>query len=119
MWEHAIGVRYPADARASPSRSPTRVTARCRPPWSTARDRYRAALEAAVRHAAAQAAVRVVEAQEAATRRRLRAIEHRWLPRLEESLARVQLQLEENEHADGVLLRWASGPRGTRPQEEP
>ena len=59
-------------------------------------------------HAAAAAAVRVLEAEEGATRRRLRAIEDRWMPRLQQALVQIQLGLEEQEHAEGVQLRWAA-----------
>jgi V/A-type H+-transporting ATPase subunit D len=72
------------------------------------RESHRRALEAAVRQAVVEAALRVLEAEERATRRRLRALEDRWIPRLERALADVQLTLQEEEHADGIRLRWAA-----------
>ncbi|MGZ4436936.1 MAG: V-type ATP synthase subunit D [Actinomycetes bacterium] len=104
-WETTMGVSHPAQAR-------------CRLPVTTADDTlgpatvaavtaYRHALEAAVAHAAAVAALRAVEAELAATRHRLRAVTDRWMPRLEEALAAMVLSLEETERAEGVGLRWA------------
>jgi hypothetical protein len=45
-----------------------------------------------------------------ATRHRLRAIEDRWIPRLEQALAEVTLALEEQELADAIRLRLAGSP---------
>ena len=42
-----------------------------------------------------------------ATRYRLRAIEDRWIPRLEQALAEVTFALEEQELADAARLRLA------------
>lgn len=106
-WGYLMGVRYPAGVRCTPAPEEPGAA----PPESAlavARDAHRRAVEAAVTHAAAEAAVRVLEAEEAATRRRLRAIEDRWMPRLQEALVQVQLGLEEQEHAEGVQLRWAA-----------
>jgi ATP synthase subunit D len=71
---------------------------------------HAAALQAAVRHAAAAQALRVIEAETAATRHRLRAIENHWIPRLEQALTEVTLALEEQELADAARLRLAAGP---------
>ena len=71
------------------------------------RQAHAAALTAAVRHAAAAEALRVVEAEALATRYRLRAIRDRWIPRLEQALAEVTLALEEQELADAARLRLA------------
>jgi V/A-type H+-transporting ATPase subunit D len=73
--------------------------------------RYRDAVAAAVHHAVADAALRVLEAEEASTRRRLRAITERWIPRLERALAELELGLEEQERTEAVGLRWAAGVR--------
>ncbi|HZD67688.1 MAG TPA: V-type ATP synthase subunit D, partial [Actinomycetes bacterium] len=68
---------------------------------------HRAALAAAVQHAAATAALRTVEREVTATSQRLRAIEDRWIPRLRTTLAEVELALDELEHADAARLRRA------------
>jgi V/A-type H+/Na+-transporting ATPase subunit D len=70
-----------------------------------ARQAHRAALAAAVRHAAATAAVAVMQAETDATRYRLRAVRDRWLPRLSQALAEVEFVLEEQERADAARLR--------------
>ena len=108
VWEQPMGVRYPAEATCSVPEPATDSPPVGNAALVTARDLHRRALEAAVRQAAVEAAVRVLEAEERATRRRLRAIEDRWVPRLEDALATVQLELEEEEHSDGVRLRWAA-----------
>ena len=77
--------------------------------WPAARQAHRAALAAAVRHAAAAEAVRVIEAETVATRYRLRAIRDRWIPRLEQALAEVTFAIEEQERADAARLRLAAG----------
>jgi V/A-type H+/Na+-transporting ATPase subunit D len=85
------------------------------PVLTRTRQAHAAALEAAVRHAAAAEALRVVEAEVLATRYRLRAIEDRWIPRLEQALAEVTLALEEQELADAARLRLAVSP-GRQPE---
>jgi V/A-type H+-transporting ATPase subunit D len=72
-----------------------------------ARQAHRAALAAAVRHAAATAAVAVIEAETSATRYRLRAVRDRWIPRLSRALAEVEFALEEQERADAARLRMS------------
>lgn len=108
-WAQSMGVRYPADATcAVPEHDPS-AAAMGNAAVVAATEAHREALRAAVQHAVAEAAVRVMETEEAATRRRLRAVRHRWLPRLEEALARTELAMEESEHAEGVRLRWVTG----------
>jgi V/A-type H+/Na+-transporting ATPase subunit D len=80
------------------------------PVLTRTRQVHAAALAAAVRHAAAAEALRVVEAEVLATRYRLRAIEDRWIPRLQQALAEVTLALEEQELADAARLRLAVSP---------
>ena len=77
------------------------------PALAAARQAHADALAAAVRHAAASAAVSVIEAETAATRYRLRAVRDRWIPRLQEALTQVEFVLEEQERADGARLRQA------------
>jgi V/A-type H+-transporting ATPase subunit D len=107
-WAYLMGVRYPSGVHCTPAPEEPGGAPADNAALDVARDAQRRALEAAVTHAAAEAAVRVLEAEEVATRRRLRAIEDRWMPRLREALAQVQLGLEEQEHAEGVQLRWAA-----------
>ncbi|HUK69743.1 MAG TPA: V-type ATP synthase subunit D [Streptosporangiaceae bacterium] len=89
------------------------------PALAAARQAYKAAVASAASHAAAAEAVRIIDTDVGATRYRLRAIEERWIPRLERTLTQVELGLEELEHADGVRLRHVLSHRGdsagTRP----
>ncbi len=107
-WASVMGVRYPVEAT-------------CRVPEAGTTDRgpgsaalvaatvaYREAVEAAVAHAAADTASRVVEAEIAATRRRLHAITDRWIPRLERALRVLTHDLDETERAETFRLRWAA-----------
>lgn len=77
---------------------------------TAARQAHRAALAAAVRHAAAAEALRVIEAEVRTTRSRLRAVRDRWIPRVERALADVTLAIEEQERTDAARLRLARRP---------
>jgi len=57
----------------------------------------------------------VVEAELVATRRRLRALEIRWIPRLTAALAQAELTLDELERADAVRVRRALSRTDRRP----
>lgn len=114
LWAQSMGVRYPSEATCTvPEPDPAG------PPVGSAavvmaRAAYRRAVQAAVQHAVARAAVTIMEVEEAATRRRLRAIENRWIPALEQALAQVRLGIEEREHAEAVRRRWASDRHSQR-----
>jgi V/A-type H+/Na+-transporting ATPase subunit D len=101
-----MGVRYPASPACA---VPAPVTWEG-PALTRTRQAHAAALQAAVKHAAAAEALRVIEAETLATRYRLRAIEDRWIPRVEQALAEVTLALEEQELADAARLRLAVSP---------
>jgi V/A-type H+/Na+-transporting ATPase subunit D len=110
-YETTMGIRYPSDAVcaiAPPATWDGPVVAR-------ARLAHRAALAAAAQHAAASAAVRALDSEVTATRYRLRAIQDRWIPRLEQGLAEVTFTIEELERADAARLRLAAGPALARP----
>jgi V/A-type H+/Na+-transporting ATPase subunit D len=102
-----MGVRYPADATCTTPAS----AGRDGPALAAAREAHCAALAAAVRHAAAAEALRVLEAETVATRYRLRAVRDRWIPRLEQALADVMFAIEEQERADAARLRRAATAR--------
>jgi V/A-type H+/Na+-transporting ATPase subunit D len=102
-----MGVRYPVDATCV---TPPPAGGEG-PALAAAREAHRAALAAAVRHAAATEAFRILEAETVATRHRLRAVRDRWIPRLEQALAEVTFALEELERADAARLRLAVAAR--------
>ena len=70
------------------------------------------AVTAAGRYVAAAEAVQKIDAEVNATRYRLRAIKDRWIPRLQDTLAKLERALEEQEHADGVRMRQVFGQAG-------
>lgn len=98
-----MGIRYPAQAECA---IPVPATWDG-PVLAQTRQAHRAALDAAVQHAAAAAALRILEDETAVTRYRLRAVKDRWIPRLEQTLAEVTFEIEELERADAARLRRA------------
>lgn len=111
-WETTMGVTYPAGARTTlPEAAPDAPT-----PDSSAlvhaQAAYREAVVAAGEHGAATAALAAVEAEVAATRRRLRAIQDRWLPRLAGAARQLAEALEEQEREEGMRMRWAAARLG-------
>jgi V/A-type H+-transporting ATPase subunit D len=102
-YETTMGIRYPRQATCSIPPA----AGWDGPVVARAREAHRAALAAAARHAAATAAVRVVDDEVRTTRYRLRAVQDRWIPRLEQALADVTFSLEEQERADTARLRLA------------
>jgi len=100
-----VGVRHPATCACT--FPPPQDWAG--PTIGAARHAHQVALEAAARSAAASAALRIMEAEAAATRLRLRAVKDRWIPLLEEARAAVALAIDEQERADGARLRLAMG----------
>ncbi len=111
QWHSAMGVVYPAhaavrwaQARATGGSSALVMADRA----------HRAALDAAVRHAAATRAMALVGEELEATRLRQQAIERRWVPRLEGQLSRLTMQLDELEREENVRMRWASGAHEAR-----
>jgi V/A-type H+-transporting ATPase subunit D len=108
-WADTMGVRYPAGATCSVLPRPPAAPPDGSAALAAARSAYERALNAAVQHAAALTAKRILETEDAATRRRVRALNDRWRPRLTTALHDLELALEEQERAEGVRFRWASG----------
>jgi len=103
----SMGVRYPADAVCTTPEPDPAAGSSPNAALSLAVDCHRRALDAAVQHAAASAALRIVAAEQASTKRRLRGLEKRWIPRLQDATSELALGLEESERADAVRLRWS------------
>lgn len=107
-WTSAMGLSYPEDAvLADPSRDDEAMPTNAAIVPAT--KAFRAALVAGARAAAAQEAVARLESEIAVTRRRMRALDKRWLPWLRDALARLELTLEQTEQEDGMRLRRAVG----------
>jgi V/A-type H+-transporting ATPase subunit D len=98
-----MGISYPA--RAACTVPP--AASWDGPAVAQARKAHRAALAAAVQHAAAAEAARILGEETALTGYRLRAVRDRWIPRLEQALEQVSFAIEEQERADAARLRRA------------
>jgi V/A-type H+-transporting ATPase subunit D len=113
-WANVMGISYPAEASCVVPEPQPDARGPDTAALVEASAAYSAAVAAAAAHAAAEAAHRAITAEITQTRRRLRAITHRWLPDLETVLHERTAQLEENELADTARLRRAA-TRTTRP----
>lgn len=108
LWATAVGVTFPTDVvLVEPEPHPRAPVANAA--VAPATEAYRAALRAGAQAACDERAVRLVEHEVAVTRRRLRALEKRWLPWLEEALRTLELTLEQSEQEDTMRRRRAVG----------
>lgn len=105
-WGGAMGISYPEDATVS---LPPETPAAGSSALAFAAATHREALAAAVAYAAEARALLLVTRELADTRTRQRAVENRWIPRLEDELARILRSLAEQELEESLRLRWASG----------
>jgi V/A-type H+-transporting ATPase subunit D len=105
-WGSIMGTRYPTGATVR-APQPSDVDSGGSAATLEAGMAYGRAVEAAAAYAVARAASRIVDAEVDATRRRLRAISERWLPRLEAALTAVTRELDEAEREEAFRLRWA------------
>jgi V/A-type H+-transporting ATPase subunit D len=112
-WTTTMGVRYPTSAAVEIPALPRPAVAPGPSALVLARRAYEEAVRAAARHAVAGAALRAVTAEANATRRRVRALRHHWIPVLSRALAALELGLEELERAEAVRRKAAvsSPPR--------
>ena len=117
-WAVVMGVRHPDDAVVTAGQPAAGAATPSNSAMVQAVAAYRAALDVAAEQAVVDAAVRLIDAEVATTRRRLRAIRGRHVPRLSAALAEVELQLEELEHDEGVRMRWAANHPSGAEQEE-
>ena len=107
-WATAMGLSYPCGADLSPAVDAVGLAV-ANAAIAPAAAAVRTALEAGVRSAAAEEAVHRLDAEIAVTRRRLRALEKRWLPRLRAELGSLEQALEQAEQEDTLRLRRAAG----------
>lgn len=105
QWSATMGIRYPSAGALSAGDAGPHLFATAA--LYASRDAHRQALDAAVKHAAATAARRIVGAEVVDTRTRLRAIDDRSIPRLQEALVLLEASLDELEHADAARVRRA------------
>ncbi|MBR7825611.1 hypothetical protein KDK95_04780 [Actinospica sp. MGRD01-02] len=111
----SMGVRMPGDAEYEPpppdalgAPDPETAALAC------ARSAYLDAARAAVAAAADQAAVRIVDDAVTATRRQVRTLQRHWIPALRESLALLELSLEQADFEDGLRRRHLGADTGRR-----
>ncbi len=107
-WRLTMGVRYPAEASFQ---LPQRDGGRPTPDNSALLEAVGAAeraVRAGVAHAVASAALAAVQEEISSTRRQLRAVRERWIPRLESARTALTVALDDQEHDEGVRLRWAA-----------
>jgi V/A-type H+-transporting ATPase subunit D len=110
-WAALMGARYPSAGRVTlPETARSSALAPSAAVDEAARA-YREAARLAVEAAVMLSALRVVESEVAATRFRKRAIEDRWMPRLEQAAAELDLALSEAESSEGIALRLAAAAR--------
>jgi V/A-type H+-transporting ATPase subunit D len=120
-WDTVMGIRVPTSADYRPP-PPAETEVDTVAAVALAREAYRLALSTGVRHAAALAATRTVAREVVTTRRRLRALNDHWLPRLQAELHALELTLEELERAEDGIRRRAARPTdgpGKRPTRSP
>jgi V/A-type H+/Na+-transporting ATPase subunit D len=112
QWAITAGVRYPnAAVCVLPSESDQAVVYTTSASVQAARA-YRAAVVAAAECAAAQAAFKTVEQEVYTTRLRARALSRHWLPLLQQELARIELELEEEDRDGAIRVRLVGRQRG-------
>ena len=104
-WGGAMGVSYPEDAQC---RLPRPALPGGSSALSYAALAHRSALTAGVQHAAIQRAVLLLSTELTATRTRQRAVENRWIPRLEGELRAIHRALEDQELEESLRVRWAA-----------
>jgi V/A-type H+-transporting ATPase subunit D len=107
-WRSTMGLIRPERTAVSvvaPEAIASLARSSALPPAAAA---HRAAVRAALDHAAASRALALLDDELARTRRRLRALEHRWLVELDRQMHEIELVLAEQERDDAVRTRWAS-----------
>ncbi len=106
-WRNTMGALHPDEVRVvAPALDVMNRAVNAAVGPST--DAHGRALDAAAHQAVVESALRAVEAELVSTRRRLRAIERRRLPVLEEELRSLTLRLDEVEREERLVTRWAA-----------
>ncbi|ALO67311.1 hypothetical protein AS189_13395 [Arthrobacter alpinus] len=104
-WGNTMGVRFPEDPECDfPELPPAGGSSAL----SYAASTHQEALLSGLRHAVLQRQRLLLAAELAATRTRQRAVENRWIPRLESELLEIRRQLDAQELEESLRLRWAA-----------
>ena len=104
-WAVTTGVRYPDTVQCSLPPEDEHGVIHTSSASVRAGQAYRAAVAAAGSYAAALSALNTVERELEMTRLRARALSKHWLPRLRQELARIDLELEEQDRDATVRVR--------------
>lgn len=104
-WRAILGVSCPSEASVAPHGDAELIELGGNAALLSAAVAHRHALEAAVQVAAAEEALRRIDAALHATRLRRNAIQRNWIPAHEAALRALELTLEEVEREDGARLR--------------
>jgi len=104
-WTSAMGAARPQDIRCRLPKVRVGVGSSA---LAFAAEAHRAALVAGVRHAVFEHARARLESELRATQVRRRAVERRWVPRLEAGVAEMSARLDEQEREENLRLRWAA-----------
>jgi V/A-type H+-transporting ATPase subunit D len=110
-WRNALGVVHPVEASVRIGATPDFVALGGSASVARAAAAHAEALAAAAAVACARAAYDAISSELAATTRRLRAIEHRWIPAHAEALRSLELALDQQDLEDAVRVRWAHGAK--------
>jgi V/A-type H+-transporting ATPase subunit D len=105
-WRNTLGTVFPATARLRLEEPPDFIALGGGATVVLAERAHVEALRAAMTYAAVRAAFDAITAELAATTRRLRAIERRWIPQHEAALHALELSLDEQQVEDMVRSRW-------------
>jgi len=105
-WHSVMGLAYPFEASCQWPSGSAAIGLGTSAALAEAVTAARGALAAAVEAAAAQCALQLTVAELEVTARRRRALERRWIPRLEAALAQVEFVLDEHEREEIARLRW-------------
>lgn len=115
-WRNVLGVTVPEEAELGLPEPVDLVPLGATLPLALAAGAYRRALAAGAQYARLREAHRRVSDEAMRTARRLRAIEHRWIPQHERALLERELALDELEREDSGRARWfRERPRTTGP----
>lgn len=109
-WQASMGITYPGHVQCTPALQPDLTASAALAPTMQAHHR---ALDAAATHAATRTALARLDAELATTRRRRRAIGDRLVPRLENNLRMLELDLDEQDREEALRVQLA----GDKPQE--
>ena len=112
-WRNTLGAVFPAGATVRLGAGPDFVALGGGSSIALAATAHAEALAAAAAYAAARAAHEAITAELAATTRRLRAIERRWIPEHEAALRSLELALDQSELEDTLRVRWVMGRQAT------